>query len=451
MEDNFGYQLLLMMFIVALNAFFAAAEVSLVSSRPSRLRALADEGNVGAQAAVSLLSNSERLLSVVQVGVTLCSLALGVVGERPIEEHLQHWLEPFMSNALMRSTLTIISTVLAYMLMTYVHVVIGEVVPKNAGIDKRDRLAVILSPPLLIFFRIAEPFVYVLEKSAAILSKAIGLRGEQHGAHSVEELKFILSASVRDGVIESFAESSMQQLLELQEYLTREIMVPRNQVISASVDTTLNQILRIANEHQYTRLPIYEGRPEHLIGYIHVKDLLRVWEDRRVATERRRPVRPFEVRKILRALPVVPESKPVSQLMDEFRKSHSHLAMVVDEFGTMAGVVTLEDLVEQIFGEIEDEHDVRRPLLEHEAEVLHLDGVTPILDLELQYGIELPSEAEYETLAGFLLHRLGRIPKAGDSAEQAGRKYIVEEMQRNRIARVRVERIKTEVPADASS
>jgi len=446
-----GYQILLMFVIVGLNAFFAASEVSLVSSRQSRLRAIADEGHVGATAALSLLSNSERLLSVVQVGVTICSIALGVAAEEPLENQFTSMLRPLMQTPILEKGLLFVSTAIAFLIMTYMHVVIGEVVPKNIAIDKRERLAVIVSPVLLVFYRVVEPFVYVLERSATLISNAIGVHGEQTGGHSVEELKLILGSSMREGVLEGFAEKSMQRMLELQEYVTREIMVPRNQVISASVDTNLDQLLRIANEYQYTRMPIYEGRPEHLIGYIHAKDLLRVWEDRRMATERRRPTRPFDLRRILRELPVVPETKPVSQLMDEFRTNHSHIAMVVDEFGTTVGVVTLEDLVEQIFGEIEDEHDVRRPLIEKAADVLHLDGATPIVDLELQYGIEVPSEGDYETLAGFLLFRFGYIPKAGDQVEHGSRRYVVEEMQRNRIARVLVEKIETEAEPSEES
>ncbi len=441
MNETTGYQFVLLFFMVALNGFFAASEVALVSSRLSRLRSEAEEGHVGAQAAVSLLSNSERLLSVVQVGVTICSLAIGATGEETLKALFSSWLKPLMQTKYLEDGLLLVSVVLSYMLMTYLHVVIGEVVPKNVAIDKRERLAVIVAPPMLVFFRVVEPFVLVLEKSASVISRAIGVKGDSVSGHSVEELKYILSSSMHEGVLEGFAERSMQRMLELQEYLTREIMVPRNQVISASVDTSLDHLLRIANEHQYTRLPIYEGRPENLIGYIHVKDLLREWEDRRIATERRRSVRPFEMRRIMRVLPIVPESKPVSQLMDEFRKSHSHIAMVVDEFGTVVGVVTLEDLVEQIFGEIEDEHDVRRPVVEQAAEVILLDGATPIRDLELQYGIELPSEAGYETLAGFLLFRLGRIPSVGDEVTEELRKYVITEMERHRIARVRIERL----------
>jgi CBS domain containing-hemolysin-like protein len=302
-----------------------------------------------------------------------------------------------------------------------------------------------MAPPLLVFSRLVDPFVFVLEKSAAWLSRAIGVKAGGHlTTHSVEELKFILTASQREGVLSGFAGSGMQRTMELQEYLTREIMVPRNQVVSASVDSTLDHVLRIANEHQFSRLPIHEGRAENIIGYVHSKDLLRVWEDRRIATEHRRPVRAFELRRIMRRLPIVPESKPAIQLMDEFRKSHTHMAQVVDEFGTFVGVVTLEDLVEQIFGEIEDEHDVRRPVVQPAAATLHLEGTIPIRDLELQYGIELPAEGGYETLAGFLLFKLGRIPEEGDSVTIDGRQFVVDQMARNRIARVRIETVEAE-------
>jgi CBS domain containing-hemolysin-like protein len=446
-EGNLGYQILLIIFIVGLNAFFAASEVALVSSRLSRIKAMAAEGHVGAIAAVSLLANSERLLSVVQVGVTFSSLALGVVGEKPLEEWLVATMHPREAPEWMSTVMQGIAMAIAYLVMTYLHVVLGEVVPKNAAIDKREQLSVIVAPVLLVFYRVVEPFVYVLERSASIISRAVGLKGEESGGHSVEELKFILSSSLREGVLEGFSEKAMQRMLELGEFLTREIMVPRNQMIAVPVTTSLNQLLRTANEHLYTRLPVYNGSPEHLIGYVHVKDLLRVWEERRTSTERRMPVRSFEIKRWMRTLLVVPESKPVVQLLDQFRTTHTHMAMVVDEFGSVVGLVTLEDVVEQIFGEIEDEHDVRRPHVHQAAQVLYVEGTIPLRDLEMQYGLSVPAEEGYETLAGFLLYRLGYIPSPGDTVEESGRAFHIEEMDRNRIARVRIERT-DQPPAD---
>jgi len=440
-EGNLGFQLLAMLIIVGLNAFFAASETALVSSRVARLRSMAYEGHVGAIAAVSLLSNSERLLSVVQVGVTISSIALGVVGEEPLEAMLGKLLRLETAAPWVQKVMHGIAITLSFLIMTYLHVVIGEVVPKNAAIDKREQLAVIVAPVLLIFYRIVEPFVFVLERSASILSRALGIRGEETHGHSVEELKLILSSSMRAGLLEGFSETAMQRLLDLGDVVTREIMVPRNQIVSAPVTASVDQLLHIANEHLFTRLPIHDQGPEHLVGYVHVKDLLRVWEERRTAIERRRPLRPFDLRRWLRSLLVVPESKPVVQLLDEFRNSHTHLAMVVDEFGSTVGLVTLEDVIEQVFGEIEDEHDVRRPKVQQTAAVLRVEGTVPIRDLELQYGLVVPIEEGYETLAGFLLYRLGCIPQSGDTVQENGRLFIIEEMDRNRIAKVRIERL----------
>jgi putative hemolysin len=216
-------------------------------------------------------------------------------------------------------------------------------------------------------------------------------------------------------------------------------MVPRNSIVSVSVDATLDQVLRTFLEHQFSRMPVYEQKPENIIGVVHYKDLIRVWEERRGAIERRRPVRPFRLRRILRKPLVVPETKPVNQLFEEFRASHAHMAVVVDEFGTISGLITFEDVLEQVLGEIEDEHDERRARPTTGTTEMEIEGATPIRDLETQYGIELPGDAGFETLAGFLLFQLGEIPKSGDFVDYGNRRFVISEMDRNRIARVRIE------------
>ena len=427
--------------VLLLNGFFAAAEVALVSVRKSRLRALAAEGQVGAQAALNLLANPARLLSVTQVGVTLASLGLGWAGETSVY-HLfvslfQPWIQPYM-NGLLHA----VSFGLAFLLISFAHVVLGEVVPKNLAIEKADRLAILVAPALLIFDRIASPFVFFAARTASSLSRAIGLRGlHTGGGHSAEELKFIVSSSRLEGHLHRFEEDAIQALLELSNYYVREIMVPRNAIVSVSVDAGLDQVIRRMRETQYSRLPVYEGSPEHLIGFVHYKDIIRIWDERRTAAEKNRPLRPFHLSRVLRKLLVVPETKPLNDLIDEFRKSHKHMAMVVDEFGTIVGLVTLEDALEQILGEIGDEHDVQRPRPAAEAQVLDVEGAITIRDLDTQYGLELPGDAGFETLAGFLLFQLGYIPKPGESVEYAGRRFTILEMDHNRIARVRIERM----------
>jgi CBS domain containing-hemolysin-like protein len=431
-------RLTLLFAIVAVNAFFAAAEVSLVSVRRSRLRQLAEEGSVAARAALGLLANPPRLLSVTQVGVTLASLGLGWAGEDALYQIIVRMFHPAMGPRA-EAILHGVALTVAFLIISFVHVVVGEVVPKNLAIEKADQLALLVAPVLLVFLRISAPFVYVIERSAAALSRAVGLHREHPGGgHSPEELKFIVESSRREGQLPDFEEEAIQKILELHDVYAREIMTPRIDIVSVSVDTTLDELLRTAVEHQYSRLPVYQGSPENVVGILHFKDLMTAWQERKVATDRRQPMRPFRLRRFLRDPLVVPETKPLNQLVDEFRTQHTHLAMVVDEFGTITGLVTLEDVLEQVFGEIGDEHDVRRPLPAAGAPVIELDGSTSILDLESQYGIELPGDAGFETLAGFMLFKLGYIPAPGESVTHGTRKFIVQEMDRNRIAKVKI-------------
>jgi putative hemolysin len=235
-------------------------------------------------------------------------------------------------------------------------------------------------------------------------------------------------------------------VLDLSELSVREIMVGRNDIISVPVDATLDQVLHAMIEHQHSRLPVYEEKPERIVGLLHHKDLLPVWEERREAIRVGRPSRAFRIGRLLRKHLVVPETKPVAQMLAEFQQGRSHMAMVVDEFGTIVGLVTVEDVLEQIVGPIQDEYDEKSEAIPGapsaaEASEVELDGATRIRDLETEYGIDIPTDAGFETLAGFLLYRLGYIPHAGEHVEYDGRLYTVLEMERNRIVRVRVERV----------
>jgi len=442
MEDSYyGYRLFVIALVLGLNAFFAAAEVALVSVRKSKLRSLAGDGDTGAQMALNLLSNPGRLLSVTQVGVTLASLGLGWAGEDTLYSIFLSIFQPAITPAT-SVAMHAICFGLAFLAMSYAHVVLGEVLPKNIALEKADRLAVLVAPALLVFYKISSPFVIVVERSAAAISRMMGLKAEQHGGgHSVEELKFVVSSSRTAGHLEDFEELAISRLLELKEHSARQIMVPRSQIVSVSANGSLDHILRLMDEHQYSRLPVYEGTLENIVGIIHFKDLVRVWMERRAANEAHKTVAPFRLRRHIRKAMVVPETKELTELIQEFIASRSHMALVVNEFGTINGLVTLEDALEQVFGEIEDEHDVRRALPGKEARLLELEGSMNIRDLETQYGVELPIEAGFETLAGFLLSRLGYIPKSGTQISYGNRKFTILEMDKNRIAKVRIERM----------
>jgi len=439
-ETHYGLRIFSLLIILAANAFFAGAEVALVSVRESRLRQLAEEGRAGAQAALNLLANPERLLSVTQIGVTLASLGLGWAGEDTLYHVIlaafQPLITPFTEKALHAA-----SFALGFLVMTYFHVVVGEVVPKNLAIERADRLAIIVAPALLVFFRISEPFVWVIEKSAAAIVGILGAGVSQRGGgHSPEELKFIVSSSRGLGHLPQMQEDIIHRVLDLENISVREIMVPRNDIVSVPVDATLDEVLVTIIEQQHSRLPVYDGKPEQIIGILYYKDLLPIWEERRLDIRAGRPPRLFRVRRVMRKHLVVPETKTLSGMLSQFQKGNSHMAIVVDEFGTIVGLLTVEDVLEQIVGEIADEYDEKSVPRPPESDEIELEGTAKIRDLEGQYGIELPTNGGFETLAGFLLLRFGKIPAAGDTVEYEGRRFTVVEMDRNRIARVRMEK-----------
>ncbi|MBV8070442.1 MAG: HlyC/CorC family transporter [Acidobacteriaceae bacterium] len=431
----------LLVLILAMNGFFAAAEVALVSVRQSRLRELAEQGQAGAQSALSLLANPGRLLSVTQFGVTLASLGLGWAGEGTMYQLLRSILQP-VEVRVPAQLLHGIAFTAAFLIISYAHVIIGEVVPKNLAIEKADRVTVVAAPALLVFYRASQPLVVIIERTSALVLRALGLTsGHARGGHSPEELKYIIQSSRHEGHLEQFEQDAIQRLIELSDYYAREIMTPRHSIVSLPVDADLDTVLSVMTEHKFARVPVYEDRPEQIIGILHYKDLMRAWDERRFAHDRRRTARPFRLRRFIRKPLVVPETKPLSQLIDEFRLSHTHMALVVDEFGTVTGLVTLEDVLEQVFGDIGDEHDVVRPTPPVQEQVLQLEGSTTIRDLETRYNIVLPSEAGFETLAGFLLFHFGYIPKVKESIEYGGRRFTITSVDRNRIATVMIEKL----------
>ena len=431
-----GYRLLAMGAIIAANAFFAAAETALVSVRPSRLRQLSAEGHLGAQAALNLLGRPARMLSVSQVGLTLASLALGWLGEATLHDLLFSWFG-FVASAAVKAGISIGCLVLGFLLMTFIHVVVGEVVPKNFAIERADRLAVLVAPALLLFCKLVEPFVWIIERASAAASRLLGVHGHQRGAHSPEELKFVVSSSQSAGHLTEFEADAMWRIVDLQGYSVRQVMVPRSQFVTVRTDASIDDVLKLVSESRYSRLPVCEPESENPIGFVHAKDVLEFWTNWR---QGRRTVQRFDVRRLLRKAPVVPETRELPLVLDDLRERHAHLAYVVDEFGTVSGLVTLEDLFEQIFGEIEDEFDAHVESYGEPEGAFEVEGTILIRDLEMQHDVQLPPSDEFETLAGFLLWHLGRIPSEGDRVAFESYRFTVTKMDFNRVARVLVER-----------
>jgi putative hemolysin len=428
--------------LVAANAFFVAAEFALVSVRDTRIQQLIAARRIGARTVQRLHQRLDELLSAVQLGVTLASLALGWVGEQTLAQILEPAFRRLPHSAVFAHAA---SVAVAFILITYLHVALGELVPKSVALEKSERVALAVAGPMEVFITLTRPFVFLMTKTAHFVLRAFGSHQvRQAGVHSPEELKLIVTASRRFGLIPAFQEEIIVRALDLNNITVREIMVPRPDIFSLPADMNLEQALTRVVEEQHSRVPVYDPMrgPEHIIGLLYSKDLTR-WMRLRLlsmsdptASAR---VAGMRISQIMRDVLVVPETKPLTDLLIEFKQHKRHLAVVVDEFGSTAGVVTVEDVLEQVVGEIEDEFDIAPQPLNPSATSMVLEGSIPIRDLETQYQLRLPRDQGFETLAGFVLAHLQRVPRGGESFEYGGRRYTVLEVDGHRIARVKIE------------
>jgi CBS domain containing-hemolysin-like protein len=443
----------LIVLLVAANAFFAAAEFALVSVRDTRIQQLIEARRIGARIVQRLHRNLDEVVNGVQLGITITSLSLGWVGE-PM---LAHIVESFTGDIPHAQIYAHgIGIVLAFGLITCMHVILGELVPKSLALQRAEQVALAVAAPMDVFLTLTRPLIYVMSRAAGGVLRIFGAPGIRQGTvHSPDELKLIVTASRQFGQIPPFQEEMIHNALELENITVREVMVPRPDIFSLPGDLTLDEALARVVEDQHSRIPIYDPLrgPEHIIGVLYIKDLMR-WTRLRLTANPVQPVAArvagMKVSQIMRDVLVVPETKVLMELLEEFKLRKRHLAVVVDEFGSTAGVITAEDILEQLVGEIEDEFDLAppQPPLE-DATALVVEGAVSIRDLETQYEISLPHDAGFETLAGFVLARLQKIPKQGDGFTHEGHRFTVEEMEGHRIARVRIEKLESAVMGQA--
>ncbi len=439
-------RLLGVLLLVAANAFFVAAEFALVSLRDTRIQQLIDAGRIGARTVQRLHHQLDNVLNGVQFGITVASLALGWVGESALARVLEPVLQRIPYANLYAHGIGI---AFAFMLITYMHVILGEVVPKTVALQRAERVALAVAAPMDVFMTVAKPFLAIMTASSRFVLRLFGSREVRDGGiHSSEELKLIVSASRRVGLIPELQEEMIHRALELENVTVREVMVPRPDIFSLPGDMVLEDALRKVVEEQHSRVPVYDPArgQEHIIGVLYSKDLMRWMQfrmNRQLSDEAVRRPTTLRLRHIMRDVLVVPETKGLPELLVEFKKRKRHLAVVVDEFGSTAGVVTVEDVLEQLVGEIEDEFDIPPEALTPGATTMVLDGATNIRDLESHYKIPLPRDEGFETLAGFVLTQLQRIPETGDAFEYEGRSYTVLEMDGRRVENVKIELIKT--------
>jgi putative hemolysin len=445
----------LLLLLVAANAFFAAAEFSLVSVRDTRIQQLIDARRIGARIVQKLHRNLDEVVNGVQLGVTIVSLTLGWVGE-PLLAHMM--LGPVQDLPHASVYAHGIAIVVSFVLITCLHVILGELVPKSLALQRAEQVALAVAAPMDVFLTLTRPLLFVMSRAAGWVLRIFGSRRIRQGpVHSPDELKLIVTASRQFGEIPPFQEEMIHKALELDNVTVREVMVPRPNIFSLPGDLTLSDALGRVVEEQHSRVPVYDPQRglEHIIGVLYAKDLMR-WTRLRLTTAADQlvadRVSAMRISQIMHDVLVVPETKVLTELLEEFKERKRHLAVVVDEFGSTAGVITVEDVLEQIVGEIEDEFDVAPPqqaLAEGKIAVV-LEGSVGIRDLESQYQLLLPHDSGFETLAGFILARLQRIPRQGDSFDYEGHRYTVQEIEGHRIAKVKIEKLETKAVAQTA-
>jgi putative hemolysin len=401
------------------NAVFVAAEYALVTARRTRLEERAEAGSRAARTALGLQDEPGRFISTVQVGITLFGILLGALGEPVVSDLL-----PSMPRWL--------SFAIAFLSLTYLSVVIGELVPKALSLAKSEARGGARAPPNSVLSRVAKPLVWLLDRSARSVTGLLGVDPAPAGMHVVtrEDIRQSIAAAEDVGEFEEAEEEMLYRVFGFARKEADEVMVHRPDVVAISVDLPAEEALRSLVDSPYTRYPAYRGSLDEIVGVLHVRDLFSALNDRGIAN--------VELEQLLRTPFFIPETKDLAALLADFRREKQHMAIVVDEYGAMQGIVTLEDLLEEIVGEIEDEFDLPDESVERVDErTIRIDGVFPIDDFNEQFGCELPME-DYHTVAGFVFGELGRAPEEGDTIEYEGVTFTVLRMEGSRIERLEV-------------
>ncbi|UCF60447.1 MAG: HlyC/CorC family transporter [Anaerolineaceae bacterium] len=421
-------RLVAVVLLVLANAFFVAAEFALVGVRRTRIAELVAQGNASARSVERAIADPDRFIAATQLGITLASLGLGWIGEPA----LSHLIEPLINlfpAAIETEISHSLSAGLAFALITFLHVVIGELAPKSVALQNPERTSLLVARPTLWVEWIFRPAIWLLNGAGNALLKLFKIEpaSGHELVHSVEELKMLVSASAGSGVVEDEAEEMLRAVFDFGETLVRLVMIPRTEMIAVPADSSLEEALQVAIEHQYTKLPVYGESLDQILGVLNLKDLLNTMNSGSDETK--------TARELMREAIFIPETAKVGVLLNLFRMRQRHIAIVLDEYGGTAGLVTLADLLEEIVGEVGDPFDQEPEVLPLPDGSSLVDGLMPVDDFNERFNLKL-HDPYYDTIAGFMLGRLGRLAKVGDTINVEGSRLRVEAMDGLRIARI---------------
>ena len=418
--------------LIFANAFFVASEISLVSVRKTRIQQLSKEGNASAKMVNQEFSYIDRFIAAVQLGITMASLGLGWVGESTLAS-LFYPLFSFFPKISRLITVHTLAALVAFISITVMHVVMGELIPKSIGLRYPENISLIVARPMTLIIKIFGPFIFILNSLARGILKILNIPPAEgvHLVHSAEELDMLVSASFSEGILNATERDMLHNVFKFSDLIARQIMIPRLDMVSIPSTVTLDELTKFVYENQFTRYPVYERDLDHIKGIIHLKDTIQFIEKKEN----------FNLKSIIRKVMFVPETLTIDKLLLDFKKTHSQMSIVIDEFGTVSGLATLEDVSEEIFGDVQDEFDIEeadvKTISENEFLVnamLRIDEFNELFNMDIQ-------EEEIETIGGLVLKELGRIANVGDQVRIGNLLLTVDSVEGARITKLKIKNL----------
>jgi len=428
--EGVGLKLLAVLALVLANAFFVASEFALVAVRRSRIDQMAAEGDRGARQVQVALKDLDRYISATQLGITLASLALGWIGEPALAALIDKGLGFFGMQIPAGAVHSAAAIGLAFGIITFLHIVLGELAPKSLALVVPEQVSKLVARPLLLFSTLMKPGIWLLNGAANWLLRRLNVEpvSESAHVHSAEELRLLVMQARAHGTLDETDSAMLAGVFDFHEKRARDVMRPRTEVVALAIDTPLDELRRILRAERYSRYPVYKDDLDDMVGVFLAKDLWLYEGDE-----------PFALERFVREPLFVPDTRPAERVLEDLRRTRAHMAVVLDEYGGTAGILTLEDLVEEVIGDINDEYDLAQREAFESNGVLELAGTMSLVDVRSDYRLAIP-EGDWTTLGGYTFARIGRIPSVGDRASFPGGELEVVAMDGRRVAAVRVHR-----------
>ena len=434
-------KILVVLLLVLANGFFVAAEFSLVRVRRVKIETLAEAGNRRAKAVLHALNHLDAIISATQFGITLASLALGWIGESTIEHLIEPMLLSSLPHNLAVAAAHTVAAAIAFSVITYLHIVLGELAPKTLALERTEVIALVVARPIDIFLQTFRPFIWLLNRSGIALLRLFGIQSSpsHHVAYNEEEIRQLVNLSHQSGHLQLGEKTLIHNVFEFSDLTAREIMIPRTEVIAVEEQAGFEEVVRQFQSSGYSRLPVYRENFDNIIGILHNKDVMPYLLKPRA----------FDLKTVMHQPVFIPDTARLGDVLPQMQRGHVHLAIVVDEHSGVEGILTLEDLLEEIVGEIQDEHDetLAEKLSERSAGVFIVDGGLAVREANRKFNLNLPESDDYTTIAGFLIARAGRLLMPGDAVSYHDTRFTVERVARRRIVRVRMEKLPPSPPA----